>query len=362
MRVLLISGSLPPMKCGVGDYTANLASALAQREDTSVAVLTDAAAQPVPTVFGFDVFPVVEGWKMADITRIAKVVRRWRPDLVHVQYPTQGYGGGHLPWLLPTLFSIANFPVVQTWHNYHSETDRRNLLNAALGGGLISVRPDYTATMPNWYRWLIRRKRFKFIPNASGIPRTRLAENEKLAIRSRFAPPPIGLVAYFGFVFPQKRVDLVFDIADPQKHHIILICDLNPEDQYHKVILDRASHAPWVGKVTVTGFLPAPEVGRILATADAVVLPFRDGGGIWNTSIHAALTQGTFVLTTARDQCGYDPSRNIYYARPDDVTDMSYALRTHISRRNPEVDNATPSEWEEIAGAHRAFYAALCEN
>ena len=41
---------------------------------------------------------------MTDVSRIAKTVRGWSPDLIHIQYPTQGYGQRYLPWLLPTLF------------------------------------------------------------------------------------------------------------------------------------------------------------------------------------------------------------------------------------------------------------------
>lgn len=347
------------MKCGVGDYTGRLAVALRRREDTNVAVLTDVAATPVPSEFNFEVFPIVDGWRMTNIVRIAKVVRSWRPDLIHVQYPTQGYGREYLPWLLPTIFRMANVPVVQTWHECHMETVRRNLLNAMLGGGLIVVRPGYKATMPDWYRWLTRRKRLELIPNASSIPQIRLNETERLALRSRFGPSSIRLVVYFGFAYPPKRVELLFEIADPSQHRVVLVGELNPADQYHKSILDRTNQPRWKGNATVTGFLPAEEVGRILAVADAVVLPFRDGDGIWNTSIHAALKQGTFVLTTSRDQHGYDASANIYYARPDDVADMTSALRTYIGQRREKNDCDPTSEWEAIADAHRALYASV---
>lgn len=361
MRVLLVSGSLPPMMCGVGDYTARLATALGQREGISVAVLTDVEATPVPSDFDFEVFPVADGWRMTDVVRIAKVARHWRPDLVHVQYPTQGYGHRYLPWLLPALFSVANVPVIQTWHEYHMERCRRNLLNAALGGGLIAVRPNYKTVMPRWFRWLTRRKQFEFIPSASAIPRMLLSERERSAIHSRFAFPPTRLVVYFGFVYAPKRVELLFEIADPSQHNLVLVCELNSRDEYHKAILDRVNQGRWNGKVTVTGFLPAEDVGRILAAADAVVLPFQEGGGIWNTSIHAAITQGTFVLTTAIEQHGYDSSRNVYYARPDDIADMSYALATYIGSRRPEPDNDPVSEWATIADAHKAFYALFSD-
>jgi len=347
------------MKCGVGAYTGRLAKELGQQPDTSVAVLTDAAAKPVPPDFDFEVFPIVDGWRMRNFSRIAALARRWRPDLIHIQYPTQGYGRALLPWLLPTLFSVANIPIVQTWHEYHMETVRRNLLNAVLSGGLVVVRPDYKATMPNWYRWLIRRKHFSFIPNASVIPQVRLSATERLAIRSRFASPPIGLVAYFGFAYPPKRVELLFEVADPLEHRLVLISELSPKDDYHKSILDSANQAPWSGKATVTGFLAIEDVGRILAAADAIVLPFRDGGGIWNTSIHAAVKQGTFVLTTSRDQHGYDASSNVYYARPDDVADMSSALREYTGVRRGAIDDDTASEWAAIADAHRVLYTSV---
>jgi len=359
MKVLLISGSLPPMKCGVGDYTANLATALNRRDDTSIAVLTDTAANPIPPDFDFEVFPVTDGWRMTDVRRIAKVVRGWSPDLIHIQYPTQGYGESYLPSLLPALFSLVNFPIVQTWHEYHLERGKRNLLNVILGGGLITVRPNYRETMSNWYRWLIRRKRFGFIPSASAIPRVQLNEGERLAIRSDFALPPTRLIVNFGFAYPSKQLEQLFEIADPSCDHLVLICDLNPDDEYHRMILGRVNQEPWLGKVTITGFLPADRVGRILAAADAVVLPFRDGGGIWNTSIHAAVTQGTFVLTTSREVQGFDAAANTYYARPDDVVDMRIALRTYGGHRKDETDKGPASEWDTIADAHRAFYASV---
>ena len=347
------------MKCGVGDYTANLARALARREDTSVAVLTDVAATPIPPDFDFQVFPISRGWRMADFFRIADTARGWQPDLVHVQYPTQGYGTSYLPFLLPTLFRILRVPIVQTWHEYHMERVRKNLINAVLSGGLIAVRPDFKAMMPKWYRWLVRRKRFAFIPSASAIPPVRLTDSERLRMRSRFVLRSANLVVYFGFTHPAKQVELLFEIADPSRDHLVLIGDLNSDDEYQKAILTRASQEPWTGKVTVTGFLPPEEVGRILALADAVVLPFRDGGGIWNTSIHAAVAQGTFVLTTAREQHGYDSSRNIFYARQGDVADMRQALRTYIGNRRPGVDEDPASEWAAIAEAHTALYASV---
>jgi glycosyltransferase involved in cell wall biosynthesis len=346
------------MKCGVGDYTANLAKALGKVQDVSVAVLTDVAAAPAASHCEFAVFAIVHGWRMFDLFRIVKVVRQWRPDIVHVQYPTQGYGRRLLPWLLPSIMRLMHLPVVQTWHEYHLERVLRNILNAVLGGGLIAVRPNYRAMMPEWYRWLNRRKHFQFIPNASAIPKARLTDRERKDVRSRLGLAA-ELIVYFGFVHPAKRVELLFEIADPSRDHLVLMCDLDSNDRYHKAILDRTESEPWAGKVTITGFLPAKEVAKILAAASAVIFPFRDGGGEWNTSLRAALLQGTFVLTTALERHGFDPSENVYYARPNDIADMSQALRHYVGTRSAASDRDYASEWAAIANAHKTLYQSV---
>ena len=81
----------------------------------------------------------------------------------------------------------------------------------------------------------------------------------------------------------------------------------------------------------------------MLAAADAVVLPFRSGGGSWNSSIKAAAVQGTFVLTTSTERHGLDPDGNVYYARPSDAKDLMEALRRHLGRRSACSRPSPPS-------------------
>ena len=88
-----------------------------------------------------------------------------------------------------------------------------------------------------------------------------------------------------------------------------------------------------------------------------MVLPFRDGGGEWNSSIHAAVAQGTFVLSTSRTETGYDPTRNVYLAEVENVDEMKVALTSYAgTRRNTAMD---PDEWISIADRHQAFYESL---
>ncbi len=359
LRILMISGSYPPMKCGVGDYTAQLVNALACRPDTRVAVLADVAVAGCPSDAGVEIFPVAHGWLFSDVLEILRTARRWHPDIIHIQYPSQNYKS-NMPWLLSVLLLTLGVPIVQTWHNYYGQTRFwHNLPNTLVPGGLVVVRPRYKENMPTWYRWLIAYKRFRYIPNASAIPQVVLTASERNAVRAQWAPDGRNLLVYFGFIFPPKGVDLLFDIADPARHQLVFIGDLKPDDPYHQQIREHARQAPWADRATMAGFLPADEANRILAAADAVVLPFREGGGSWNTSIQSAALQGTFVVTTSFERHGYDAQANIYYGRPNDVSDLRAGLDLYLGRRNDPAQARQFGNWDSIADAHLELYRSL---
>jgi glycosyltransferase involved in cell wall biosynthesis len=345
------------MRCGVGDYIARLGAALAHRDDLRVGVLTGTGAQPWPgTQSAVDLLPAGGRWLPQDLPSIIGAIRKWRPDVLHLQYPALGFGSRILPLFLQTLSRALGVPVVETWHEYYPSGAWRGLYHAGFRGEVIVVRPRYEDQMPRWYRTLLRRKRFHFIPNASAIGQARLGETERGAVRAKYAPDDRRMVAYFGFLYPSKGAEQLFEIADPRRDHLVIVGQLTPGDLYHESIIRLAGSEPWAGRVTLAGFLPADMVARVLAAADAVVLPFRQGGGNWNTSLHGAIAQGTYVVTTSRDRTGYDDEQHVHYAVPDDVAAMREALSRRISQRR-DVPKRTPEdEWQDIARAHRAVY------
>jgi glycosyltransferase involved in cell wall biosynthesis len=362
MRILLLTGSYPPMRCGVGDYVASLADALGRLSGTEVAVITDRRAHGAGSSSRVEVFPVVHGWEVFDLQPILNTIRRWAPDVLHFQYPTQGYGDRRLPWLLPLVLSVLRIPIVQTWHEHLPMGSLlRSLALALAPGRLVVVRPNYETAIPTWARLLIRPKRPRFIPNASSVPRVELSDSERRDIRRHLNSSAKYFVAYFGFIYPNKSVELLFDVPDPGQDHLVLIGP-NQDHPYQRAVRERTQREPWRGKVTVTDFLPGEEVARLLAAVDAVLLPFRDGGGLWNTSLQAAAIQGTFVLTTSRERHGYDPSSNIYFSKPGDIGDMRSALRQYIGRRNASPLTERYASWEAIAQAHKSLYRELLDH
>lgn len=355
----MITGSFPPLRCGVGDYSFCLATALARIDNVQVGVLTSLGAgrTGAGADSSIDVFPIMSGWRLRELGKVIKLIREWGPDIVHIQYPTQGYGGGMLPWLLPGVAFLMGKKVMQTWHEAFSVRHAVQLLfRAAVPSNIVVVRPEYRKLLLPFYRRVLAKRDLHFIKSASTIAKTNMDEKTRLALRTHYLGGQDRLVVYFGFVYPNKGIELLFDLSNPATDHLVIAGEIPNASEYGQRIRVRAASEPWREKVTITGFLPPNTVAALLGIADAVVLPFRTGGGSWNTSIHAAVLQGTFVLTTSSTRHGYDEAQNIYFARIDSIDEMRTALDKYVGKRrayHPEIDC---DEWQRIAHQHMALY------
>ena len=358
VRVLLVCGSFPPLRCGVGDYTAGLARALAGSGEADVAVLSSPlpAGGAAGAGAGVELLQPVDRWRTSRLGTALRTVRAWRPDVVHVQYPSQGYDGPLPLWLGLAARWRLRLPVVATLHEPVGVNLRVPAIAALIRSAraVIVVRPDFRELVNRKVLWTIAGTRLHLIPNAATVPRAVRTPERVRAVRERFHAGTRALVAYFGFVYASRGVDQLFAIADPALHCLVIVGGkLEEAADYFAAVSARAQADDWRGSCTVTGFLGAEAVAEILACADAVVLPFAGGGGSWNTSLHAARLQGTFVLTTSRDARGYDARENVYYARPGDLEGMRRALAAHLGTRCAPV--GVPL-WDQVAAEHLAVY------
>jgi glycosyltransferase involved in cell wall biosynthesis len=354
MKVLLITGSYPPMKCGVGAYTQRLAVALAELESVRVTVLTDIRAVGLPNRDGVDVMPVISCWRISELIKIAKQIRQLSPDIVHIQYPTQGFVG-KVPTLLPLLVWILGRHCVQTWHE---PVLGRGGFWLSIGlDALITVREELMGTLPRLTQKLLSRTPFSWIPAASMLPTVELNDGERLEIRRQYVTGDETLLAFYGFVSPIKGLEFLLEIVAKMKVKLLLACDLNHDNAYHRTLLDLISSLKIASKISILGFLPDRELSIILAASDAIVLPFRDGAQDCNTSIDGAIAQGTFVLTTSTDHNGYNKDKNIYYAGLGDVSEMANAIEKYAGHRT--LCNQTESKWRNIATQHLEIYKLL---
>jgi glycosyltransferase involved in cell wall biosynthesis len=349
MRVLLVSAAYPPDRCGVGDYASHLARRLAARKNVDVAVLTAAAAHQSegPTI-------LLASSAAVHTRDLFAAARRFRADLVHVQRPTRRATSPLVPFFAKRVLGMA---VIQTWHEHIGTLHWTDRLSVPALDAVFYLRTDLPERMRPRLRRLLGDTPLHLVRSGRTIPAVRLSDAERARERARIGSGS-PVVAFFGFPYPNKAVHLLFEILDPQRHHLLLICDLDRQDEYQRGLAALAEGAKWRGRVTVTGFVAPTEAARLLAVADAVMFPIPEGTGPWNTSVHAALASGTLVIaTTAKaEQIGYDAQRNLYLAPCGDIAAMRAGLELHLGARlEPDLSD----DWDAIAGEHEELYARL---
>lgn len=348
MRVLMVSAAYPPDHCGVGDYARHLVDRLARRRSVDIAVLTASRVSnreySVPAI----VQAAGRGVRSSDLWRAA---RHFKPDLVHLQSPTQR---ALSPLAALCARRLLGLPVVRTAHEYIEHVDWQDRLSLPALNGLLYVREDFPDRLAFEAQPLLRRVPMEFVANGRTIPAALMSDGERAALRAEIGGSR-AVVAFFGFANPNKGVELLFEIADPERHHLLLVCDLDPAIPYQRRIGELVRGEQWRGRVSVTGHSTALQVARWLAAADAVVFPFPGGVGPWNSSVNAALASGSLVVATSRDRqkTGYDAGRNMFLAAAGDVAALRAGLQQYLgARRAPD----TSDDWDAIAQAHERFY------
>ena len=361
MRVLLVTGVYPPGQCGVGDYTEKLANALANCQDIQVGVLTTAKQRCLDNS-SVDLVYAVSRWTFSELPAIVGAIRQWRPDIINIQYPSQeffspsqGFFSRRMPSFMPLIFRLMGVPVVQTWHEPHHLKGAFHFLLLLLGGrSLIFVRGNYLALLPPLFRNLIKHYSHVVIPNASALPLSLLSEVQREEVRAKYLGRQRRLVTFFGFLHPNKGIELIFDISNSLSDSLVIAGAIKDKVYMNKLIVSARAKGWGDDQLHFTDFLTPQNAADLLAVSDSVVLPFLDGGGDWNTSIHSALAQGTLVISTAIPARGDEPKLNLYTAEPLDISDMRTALNRLAGRR--AAPKPPDVQWHKIATDHMAFY------
>ena len=364
MKVLFITGSYPPMKCGVGDYLFNLANSLSKNDGINIGILTSIQARPVSETDNVMVYPIIRDWGISRIFEIVRFIKDWNPDIVHIQYPTQGYMSNAgfmrrvMTSILPLIAYLTRRKVVQTWHEgYKLKNAHLFLFQVIVPSSIVVVRPEYEKKLPALFRYILNYKRIMHIRNASSIRRKYLNEDEKSNLRRRYLKNQKRLIVFFGFIYPHKGVEYLFNIANPETDRIVIVGGYDENSEYIKNLKRIANSKTWRQKVEILGFASEEVISEILTVADAVVLPFRgEGGGEWNSSLHAAISHDSFVLTTSLNKYGYDKKYNVYYAKIDNVEQMRLGLDAYAGTKRKVGKTQAFDDWEEISEQHILLY------
>ncbi len=329
MNVALVCGPYVSGSCGVGDYTFRLAEAL-----NHIEVKTQ----------------VFHPANSALSDTIGKAVDRG-VDIVHIQYPTVGFG-----WTLAAQKLALLRNCLVTIH----EASQAHILRK-LSLLPFFVRPKHLiftseyerAFVTKWAPWTS--KTSSIVPIASNIV-------EGIEANQRATDE----ILYFGRIMPRKGIEDVIRLAGLIKHsglslrvRILGSC-LPTHNTYLRHLKARASGLPVVWEHD----LNENEIAQRLAGGSIAYLPYSDGASERRATVKAMLLNGVAVLTTH----GLHTPRTFsdvvcFCASPKEALTTTLSLLTNPERMANMVHRgklySRQFTWEHIAIKHAELYESL---
>lgn len=348
MNICLLSARFPPQRCGVGDHTYFLGTALT-RMGHSVDVLTstgelDLASYPLDS--NMRVHRIVERWDGRALRTVLAYLRRARPELLLIQYAPHAFNRRGITFAvnaLPLLARIGTRTRVVT--NFHEMYIPFGLSLARFLGAFWQRAMALTiaygshaliATTAEWSRRLRGigvLKRVEVVPVGSNIPQAHTSGEDRARIRHQVLGSEGGLLVCCFGALHDRNVDAALHAVarlERSRHARLFWIGGNEADGRSGAQLQGAG-------ISLTGHLPPRDVSHLLAACDVVCLPFIDGISTRRTSAVTVLEHGLPLLTTRSersDEC-FVHGRNVYLVPAGDRDALADGLLELA--RDPEL-------------------------
>ena len=307
----ILTCEFPPVCGGVGDYTAQLATAFVDAGDAVTVVCPPLTVQPVPSS-GVELVVLEDVYGAAARAALDRYLAK-RPTTLLVQYvPTAfGMGGANVPfcrWLLArsrrgddvrVMFHEPYFEFGWTPIHQSPLSVAQRLMAMIL---LRASRQTYLST-DAWRRYLEPYSRleaaFVTLPIPSAIPRCQrpqLSRERRAALIGSNGGRLIGHFGTYGsHIAPMLQETLPHLLrADASTH---AVCVGAGSDKFVRSLL--ASEPGLQRQLHATGRADATTVAAVLAACDLLVQPYPDGVTTRRTSTMAGLANAKPVLTTS---------------------------------------------------------------
>lgn len=332
MKITFITGSYPPDACGVGDYTYRLAEAL-RLQGITVEIVHD------------------EDWSLCNVPRLLRRIKALHSDLVHLQYPTIGFGAHLTPQVLSVLC-----PGVVTLHEVRQSHILRRLSlypYSVRSHQIIFTTVHERDYAIKWAPWILNR--------CSVIPTgTNIKKGDQNKIRD------LKEIVYFGLIRPDKGLEDIFALAALIKSSSLplgvrIIGKPYPKCiDYYEKLRKQSEHLP----VTWNIGLPGAAVGDILSSSLVAYMPFPDGASERRTSLMALLANGVATVTTQSKTTPSELNRVVEFARSPEhalqviqrVIADKELIKTLSDNARAYANNFT---WDAIALKHKELYSKI---
>jgi glycosyltransferase involved in cell wall biosynthesis len=313
-----------------------------------------------------------------------------RSDLVHIEYPYEGWGTSPVPGLYPGY--LRHIPphrtakVVTTFHEWRSMHPLRkaSILPLALSSsGILFVSDHEHTTFRNslCYRLRITKPITRVIPIGVNLTIPELRVKETLDVRKRLldwkGDKADVLLGYFGFIYdskqPIKMLRTLKSLLDLGVKARLVIAGDFPADHVaeKKRFMQNIRSLGLEHCVLFLGFVEdATTLARTLSACNAVLLLFSDGVSARRSSFWTILELGIPLVTTRPSFEGeFDnllPRRFHSDLRLVDPTEEAESLAATVAQfkefRLPQQRRDISPGWRAIADEHIAFYRKILQD
>lgn len=313
MKIHLISAALPPKLDGIGDYTGNLATALAASHQVTVLTRRGNAPDPIP---GVRIEPCFSPDDRHSVWNLLTHLDADPPDWVVLQYNSFSYGRWglnlHLPEVMRairrrhpnTKFALMAHepfvPVLDVKHAVMTTWQRWQLWRLGRSADIVffSLEP-WTDKFRSWFPG----RPVQTLQVGSNIPQVPMSADERAALRAELGLDA-GTIAlgFFGSAHNSRLLDWVRGATEA-----VLRAG------YQAQLLYVGPNTAEMGRVMdglpmrSPGALPPAEVSRHLAAMDIFLSPFVDGISTRRGSLLAGLQHGLATVGTH----GYNTGRSL---------------------------------------------------
>ena len=309
LTIVMVSGSLPDLRCGIGDYTARLVTELARSPGLSIFVLTSKTERVRADAAAPAVVLRAPGWGLRNLLQLVDMIRRQAPDIVHIQYPAIGYGRELGIVLLPLAVRwLCGVPSVLT---IHERRERR--LAARLAINFMALTSSLVMTLDPVEASSLQRALRPFRPRIftgtmiSTIPVVTGVDRQ--AWRQRWGASAADVVVVtFGLIHPRRRIEDIIDAVAELRQSLTPVrlwvvggeAEYDPDAAraYGVSLRERARSLGLDGVVQWMDHVDAAAVSASLQAADVSVFLYPDGASGRNTTLQAAREHGLPVVTT----------------------------------------------------------------
>lgn len=387
MHVLFVTGEYPPMRGGVGAYTAALAQALvALGVQVSVVTSRQAQAERQPTG-GVTVYPIIDHWDWRIWQQLPRLAQSVGATWLHVQYQTAAFAMNPAINLAPGLWRRRRLlSVAWTYHDLLVP-----YLWPKAGARIrrwVTLRPAQTsrlvvATNASDYQQLAalgNAATLLKIPIGSNIAVHDLTPAERQQNRTqRGYTDQTLLIGYFGFLNRSKGgLTLVRTVHELVQQgydaHLLLIGErVGASDPTNYAYLQEVEALiqalGLTERVQWTGHLADAGVSEALHLLDLLFMPYTDGASLRRGTLMAGLAHGCAIVTTTPQ----DPlpefmaGRDLLYVPPEEPQTAARAiaqLAVMPAQRHALGHSARQQSqqftWSTIAAHHQQAYCS-CE-